>query len=112
MRKFTHLDDLDHPRRKPSKAPKVILFLLIIIATPPMFEVAKLNLARWGLFGLTTPVDTPLLNALSAQWEYSHGELRDWVTPLMVNRRWNPKLVLPFAFLWAGVAAFMLRRGH
>jgi hypothetical protein len=112
MRKFTHLDTLDHPARRPSKAPLVMLFVLIIIATPPMFEVAKINLARWGVFGLTSPVETPLLDALSARWEYSHGELRDWVTPLMVYRRWNPKLVLPIAFFWAGVAAFMLRRGH
>jgi hypothetical protein len=112
MRKFTHLDTLDRPRRRASKAPLVLLFVLILVAAPPMFEVAKLNLARWGLFGITTPVATPVLDAVSAQWEYSHGELRDWVTPLLVNRRWNPRLVLPIAFLWAGVAAFMLRRGH
>jgi hypothetical protein len=112
MRKFTQLDALDQPRRRPSRAPLVLLFLVIVIATPPIFEVAKINLARLGLFGLTAPVDTPLLNALSAQWEYSHGEVRDWLTPLMVGRKWTPQLVLPVAFLWAGVAAFMLRRGH
>jgi hypothetical protein len=113
MRKFTHLDSLDKPRRRASKAPLVVLFALILVASPPLFEVAKLNLARHGLLGLSTPVETPLLDVLSAQWQYSHSELRDWVTPLLVNRmRWSPNLVLPVAFFWAGVAAFMLRRGH
>ena len=112
MRKFTHLDSLDRPRRQKSKAPLVILFVLILIATPPMFEVGKMNLARWGLFGLTAPVDTPLLDYLSARWEYSHGELRDWSTPLLASRKWNPKMVVPFALMWAGFAALMLRRGH
>jgi hypothetical protein len=109
MRKFTHLDSLDQPRKRRSKAPLVVLFVLILIAAPPLYEVARINLAR---FGLTPPVATPLLDAMSRQWEYSHGEFRDWVTPMLVNRRWNPQFVLPIAFLWAGVAAFMLRRGH
>jgi hypothetical protein len=112
MRKFTHIDALDHPRRRRSKAPLVLLFALILVVTPPMFEVGKMNLARWGLFGLTTPVDTPLLDFLGAQWEYSHSELRDWSTPLLVNRRWNPRMVIPFAFFWTALAALMLRRGH
>ena len=112
MRKFTQLDSLDHPRRKRSKAPLVVLFVLILVATPPLFEVGKLNLARWGLFGLPPSVETPILNTLSAQWETSHSEFRDWITPLMANRRWNPQFVLPIAFIWTAVAAMMLRRGH
>jgi hypothetical protein len=113
MRKFTHLDDLDQPRRQPSKVfPLAVLFVLTLVATPPLFEVAKIHASRHGLFGLTPPVATPLLDALSAQWEYSHGEFRDWLTPLLVNRRWSPKFVLPIAFFWTGVAALMLRRGH
>ena len=55
MRKFTHLDALDHTRRRRSKAPLVLLFVLILVATPPMFEVGKMNLARFGLFGFTRP---------------------------------------------------------
>jgi hypothetical protein len=112
MRKTTHLDALDHPRRRQSKAPLVLLFVLILVATPPLFEVGKMNLARWRLCGLTYPVDTPLLDFLSAQWEYSHGELRDWSTPLLASRKWNPKMVIPFAFFWTALAALMLRRGH
>jgi hypothetical protein len=112
MRKFTQLDALDHARRRRSRAPLVVLFLAIVIASPPAFEAAKLNLARMGLFGLTTPVDTPVLDFLAAQWSDRGSEFRDWATPLMVNRRWNPRLVVPFACLWTLVAALMLRRGH
>jgi hypothetical protein len=113
MRKFTHLDALDQPRQHPSKLfPLVVLSLLILIATPPLFELAKVELSHYGLFGLTPRVETPILDALAKQWEYSHGEFRDWVTPLLADRRWSPKFVMPIAFLWAGVAAFMLRRGH
>jgi hypothetical protein len=111
MRKYTHLDALDHPRRRRSKAPLILLLLLVFIATPPLFELTKLNLARCGLFGLSGAVDTPLLDFFAKQWETNHGEIRDWATPLLVNRRWNPQLVLPIAFFWTAVAAFMLRRG-
>ena len=112
MRKFAHIDALDHPRRRRSKAPLVLLFVLILIATPPLYEVGKMNLARFGLFGFAGRVDTPLLDFVSAQWEYSHSELRDWSTPLLVYRRWNPKMVIPFALFWAAAAAMMLRRSH
>jgi hypothetical protein len=111
MRKFCHLDALDAPRRKRSKAPLVILFILVMVATPPLYEAARFHLAEWGLFGLARPVSTPLLDAISKQWEFSHSEVRDWIAPWMVNRRWNPAFVLPIAFFWTGVAAFMLRRG-
>jgi hypothetical protein len=111
MRKFTHLDTLDHPRRRASKAPLVILGFLVLLAAPPAYEVAKLNLGRFGLCGITNPVDTPVLDFLSKHWETSHGEVRDWITPMMVNRRWTPTMVLPIAFFWCAVAAFMLRRG-
>ena len=111
MRKFCHLDALDVPRRRRSKAPLVVLFVLVLLATPPLFELAKVNLAHWGLFGLPARVDTPLLDAISKQWESSHSEFRDWLAPQLVGWRWNPKFVLPIAFFWAAVAAFMLRRG-
>jgi hypothetical protein len=112
MRKFTHIDALDHPRRRRSKAPLVYLFAIMLIATPPLFEVGKMNLARFHLFGFAGRVDTPLLDFFSAQWEYSHGQLRDWSTPLLANRRWTPGMVIPFAFFWTAMAALMLRRGH
>src|SRR4051812_26382663 len=108
MRKFTHLDSLDVTRRPRSRAPLVLLFALMLVATPPAFELAKLNLARFGLFGLSSTVETPILDTLSKHWESGGSEFRDWVTPMLVNRRWNPKLVLPVAFVWTGVAVFML----
>jgi hypothetical protein len=111
MRKFTNLDTLDRPRRRSSKAPLVVLVLLLLIATPPLYELARLNLANYGLFGLSGAVDTPLLDTLSKFWETSHGEVRDWIAPMMVNRKWNPGLVLPIAFLGTAAGAFMLRRG-
>jgi hypothetical protein len=111
MRKFSHLDVLDRPKRRRSKAPLVVLVLLLLVASPPLYELARLNLAKYGLFGLTGYVDTPLLDTLSKYWETSHGEIRDWIAPLMVNRKWNPRLVLPIAFLWTAWGAFMLRRG-
>jgi hypothetical protein len=112
MRKFTHLDSLDRPRQPKSKAPLVLAFAFVVLATPPAFELAKINLARFGVFGLSRPVDTPVLDFVSAQWEATRSELRDWSTPLFVNRRWNPQLVIPFAFVWTALAALMLRRGH
>jgi hypothetical protein len=112
MRKFTHLDALDQTRRRKSNAPLVLLMILIVIAVPPLYEVAKINLAQFGLFGFAGRADTPLLDFLSAQWEYSHGQLRDWSAPYLVNRRWNPRMVIPFAFFWTALAALMLRRGH
>jgi hypothetical protein len=112
MRKFARLDALDAPPRRRSKAPLVLLFILFAIAAPPTFEVVKLNLARLGLFGMTTPVDTPILDVLNAQWHARDSELRDWITPLLVNRRWNPRLVIPIAFLWTALAAWLLRKGH
>ena len=112
MRKFSHLDVLDPTRPRRSRAPLIFLVALILVATPPLFELARLNAARFGLFGLTMPVETPILDAASAQWEYSHSECRDWIAPWLVNRRWNPNLVLPIAFVWTGLAALMLRRGH
>jgi hypothetical protein len=112
MRKFARLDALDDPPRRRSKAPLVLLLILAAIVTPPAFEVVKLNLARLGLFGMTTPVDTHILDTLNAQWQTRHIEFRDWITPLMVNRRWNPRLVIPLAFLWTALAAWLLRKGH
>ena len=111
MRKFTHLDSLDSARRRSSKVPLVLLFVLMLIAIPPMFELGKLNLARCGLFGFTS-CDTPLLDYLSTHWETNHGEVRDWIAPHLTNRTWNPKLVIPFACFWTAAAALMLRRGH
>jgi hypothetical protein len=112
MQKFTHLDSLDQPRKKKSKAPLVVLFVLALVATPPLFEVGKMNLARWGLFGLTSRVETPILDTIGKHWHENDRELREWITPFLVNRRWNPQFVLPIAFFWTIVAAMMLRRGH
>jgi hypothetical protein len=112
MQKFSGLDTLDEPRRRKSKAPLVYLFVLILLATPPLFELARLHLARWELFGLSAPAETPLLDFLSKGWQTGQSDLRDWMAPMMVNRRWNPQLVIPFAFFWTAVAALMLRRGH
>jgi hypothetical protein len=111
MRKFTHLDDLDRPHRRRSRAPLLLLLLVALAATPLLYEAAQLHLSNWGLFGLGR-VDTPILDALRKHWEAGHSEFRDWVTPRLVNYRWSPRLVLPIAFFWAGVAALMLRRGH
>ena len=112
MRKFTHLDALDQPRRRRSKAPLVLLFALDPRRHPAPVRGRQDEPVRLGLFGFAGRVDTPLLDFLSAQWEYSHSELRDWSTPLLANRRWNPRLVIPFAFFWTAAAALMLRRGH
>ena len=112
MRKFTHLDSLDHPRRRRSKAPLVLLFVLILIATPPMFEVGKIEPGAVGTVRAHHAGRHPSARLPQHALGDSHGELRDWSTPLLVNRRWNPKLVIPFAFFWTAVAALMLRRGH
>lgn len=112
MRKFTHLDTLDDTPRRRSKPPLALLLVLVLIAVPPSFEVVKMNLARWGLFGLTAPVDTPILDAIGAQWQARQSEFRDWIAPHMVNRRWNPRLVLPIAFVWTALAGWLLRKGH
>jgi hypothetical protein len=112
MRKFTHLDSLDRPRKRRSRAPLIVLLLMALVATPPAYEFARLKLAEYRLLGFSGAVDTPLLTAISHHWEYGRGELRDWATPLLVNRRWSPQMVLPIAFFWTGVAAFMLRKGH
>jgi hypothetical protein len=112
MQKFTNLDSIELPRRRRSKAPKVMLFLMILVVTPPLFEFTKLELAERGLFGIANPVETPILNALSASWETGHGEFREWVTPLIADRTWSPKMVLPIAFFWTGVGVLMLRKGH
>src|SRR3954471_8172012 len=109
MRKFVHLDTLDRPKKRRSKALLVVLFALLVVATPPLYELARLKLAEHGILA---PVATPLLDTISAQWAYSHGEFRDWATPLMASRRWSPSLVLPIAFLWTALGAYMLRRGH
>jgi hypothetical protein len=111
MHKHSQLDSLDRPQRRRSRAPLVVLLLVALAATPLLYEVAQLHLANTGLFGLGR-VDTPILDALSKQWEAGHSEFRDWMAPWMVNRRWSPRLVLPIAFFWTGVAALMLRRGH
>jgi hypothetical protein len=112
MRKFSALDALDAPQRRKSKAPLVYLLVLVLVVTPPLFEFGKVGLARAGLFGLTTPVATPLLDYLSSGWETGQSDVRDWIRPMMINRRWSPGLVIPIAFFWTAVAAMMLRRGH
>src|SRR6516162_1585969 len=95
MRKYSALDALDQPRRRKSKAPLVYLLILILIATPPLVELGKVNLARFGLFGLSTPVETPVLDFISSGWQTGQSDVRDWITPMMVNCRWNPQLVIP-----------------
>jgi hypothetical protein len=112
MRKYSALDALDQPRRRKSKAPLVYLLVLILIAAPPAFELGKAGLARLGLFGLETPVQTPVLDFLSTAWETGQSDVRDWIPTVMVNFRWSPRFVIPFAFFWTAVAALMLRRGH
>jgi hypothetical protein len=113
MYKSARHDFFDEPRRRRrSKSSLVVLLILSAIAAPPLFEVAKIDLARLGWFGMTTPVSTPLLDALDAQWHARHSEFRDWITPLLVNRRWDPRLVLPIAFLWTALGAWLLRKGH
>jgi hypothetical protein len=112
MRKFSALDALETPRRRKSKAPLVYLLVLILIVAPPAFELGKVGLARAQLFGLTNPVATPLLDLLSSTWETGQSDVRDWITPMMLNLRWSPGLVVPIAFFWTAVAAMMLRRGH
>jgi hypothetical protein len=112
MRKFTHLEALDRPRRRKSNAPMILLVVLILIATPFLCEVAKMNLTQFRLFGFSGRADTPLLDFVSTQWEFSHGQIRDWSAPYLVNRRWTPQMVIPFAFFWTAMAALMLRRGH
>src|SRR4051812_28454175 len=109
MRKFVHLDTLDQPKKPRSRAVLVVLFALVVVATPPLYELGRWKLAEHGILD---PVATPLLDTISAHWAYSRGELRDWATPLMARRRWSPSMVLPIAFLWCALGAFMLRRGH
>jgi hypothetical protein len=112
MRKFSALDALDPPRRKKSKAPLVYFIVLVLIASPPLFELGKLNLARFGLFGLTNPVQTPVLDVLSAGWQTGESDVRDWIAPKMANLRWSPGFVIPIAFFWTAMGALMLRRTH
>jgi hypothetical protein len=88
------------------------LLVLILIATPPVFELGKVGLARLGLFGLETPVQTPVLDFLGSAWETGQSDVRDWITPMTFNLRWSPRFVIPFAFFWTAVAALMLRRSH
>jgi hypothetical protein len=109
MRKFVHLDTLDQPKKPRSKALLVVFFALVAVAAPPLYELARLKLAEHGILD---PVATPLLDTISAQWAYSDGEFRDWLTPLLARRRWSPSMVLPIAFLWCALGAFMLRRSH
>jgi hypothetical protein len=112
MRKYNHLDTLDDPPRRRSKAPLVVLFVLALIASPPLFEAARLGLSRRGLFGFTATVDTPVLDAIDAQWQARQSEFHDWVTPLMINRKWSPRVVLPIVFLWTAFGVWLLRKGH
>jgi hypothetical protein len=112
MRKFSALDALDQPRRRRSRAPLVYLLIVVLLATPPLYELGKLHLARSGLFNLSTAVETPLLDYLSKGWESGQSDVRDFVAPWMARPRWNPQLVIPVAFFWTAVAALMLRRGH
>jgi hypothetical protein len=111
MQKFMALDALDAPQRQKSKAPLVYLFVLILLATPPLFELAKVQAARYELFGLSAPVDTPLLDYLSKTWEFGRSDVRDWMAPYLVNRRWKPEYVIPLAFFFTAIGALMLRRG-
>jgi hypothetical protein len=111
MQKFSPLDALDERQQPKSKAPLVYLFVLILLATPPLFELAKVQAARHELFGLSAPAETPLLDFLSKGWENGQSDVRDWIAPYMVNRRWKPEYVIPLAFFLTVVGALMLRRG-
>jgi hypothetical protein len=112
MRKFSALEALDQPRRRRSKAPLVYLVVVVLIATPPLLELGKVGLARLGLFGLAGSVETPVLDFLSSTWQTGQSDVRDWITPMRVQFRWSPRLVIPVAFFWTAVAALLLRRGH
>ncbi len=111
MRKFSHLDTLDQPRQPVSKISLAIFCLLLLVAAIPLFELGKLGLTRFGLLS-SSFVNTPVLDWLSYHWEERSGEFRDWITPFLVNRRWNPRVVLPVAFGWTALAVWLLRKGH
>jgi hypothetical protein len=111
MRKYTCLEVDEQPRRRPSRAPAVILLLMILLLSPVLYESTALCIASWKtVLGTYTPVETPILDAIKESWRTGRLEALSWFRPVFHSYPWKAAVVVPFAFVWTLIAAIPLRK--
>jgi hypothetical protein len=113
MRKYHGIGDDQGQRASRSRAPMVILFLIVLLIAPFAYEGGSIVVARWqSMYGTYWEPRTPILNAISEWSATSNREVQRQFSKSFLNGRWSPALAIPMAITWAGLAAFFLRRGH
>jgi hypothetical protein len=97
------------PRRR---WPTVLMVLFLIMGLGPLaMEGAAMCLGNWKeVMGVSTDVQTPVLDRVTESLQDLNGAFWLWVTPCFRGLPWEPTVVLPAATIIMALAMFMLRR--
>jgi hypothetical protein len=101
------------PVRRPSRAPRFIFFVLLVILSPVAYECGLLCYARWKLIlGSYFEPRTPVLDYLSEYWRVFNVGL-DGYSRLAFNAGpWKPGIAVPGFIFCSVVGTLFLRKGQ
>jgi hypothetical protein len=112
MRKLQSVTADPRPRTRRSKATFFLVFSLLLMFSPIVYESGLRCYASWqGLFGTYPQIQTPVLDALNAGYETASFDLKQLTSGIFRQSPWKPSFVIPFAIFWTGVLAMLLRKG-
>ena len=103
-------DQIDPPGR--SRAPKAILFGLLLLVSPLLYEWGLIIWAQWRtMTGDYTVAKTPLLDAIQEWTRSANQEMTLHYSGIFDSGAWKPALAVPIVITWAVVmAAAFLRK--
>jgi|GEM_PF-5861594 len=111
MRKFPTSTFEDRPRSRRSRISLCLSLGFLALLLPVLYDSSRLCLASWrGLFGTYSPVQTPVLDALSTSYQTVSQDVRSWTRSTFHQTPWKTSYVIPFAIFWTVVLSLLLRK--
>jgi hypothetical protein len=104
-------DPIEDVPPAPRRGGMARLIVLCLLASPVVFDGARLCFAGWqGLFGTVSPVETPVFDMLTSSWRSLIAAVDTAGSSGFRSISLAPGLVLPVALVWGLGCGWWLRR--
>src|SRR4051812_49239669 len=111
MRKLPTVSLDNRPRSRKRRVVGFLVITLLLVLSPVIYESSIVVAARWqGLFGVYPNVRTPVLDAITDNYQMATYDMKQWTRSIFHRTPWKSSYVIPIAIIFTGSLAMLMRK--